>query len=156
MGLEENLAKEHVSDLNLREPIKVQNDTIVRAAVAQMRERQLGCAVIVDDSDKPIGVFSERSVIDVLTRDTSLDNFKVGDFRDKNWAAVCLTDPISDVFDAIQHRGMRFVCVVDEEGCVAGLTGQRGLSEYFADHFPGQVMVQRVGGKSNMQQREGA
>ena len=156
MGLEENLAKEHVSDLNLREPIKVQNDTIVRAAVEKMRERQLGCAVIVDDSDKPVGVFSERSLVDVLTQDASLDKSTVGEFRDKTWEAVSLTDPIVDVFDAIQHRGMRFVCVVDEEGGVAGLTGQRGLSEYFADHFPGQVMVQRVGGKSNMQQREGA
>ena len=45
-------------------------------------------------------------------------------------------------------RAARFLCVLDEDGRTrVALTGQKGLSEYIADHFPQQVMVQRVGGK---------
>jgi hypothetical protein len=35
--------------------------------------------------------------------------------------------------------------VVDEEGKVTALAGQKSLMEYVAEHFPGQVMVQRIG-----------
>ena len=39
---------------------------------------------------------------------------------------------------------------------IAGLTGQKGLIEFVADHFPGQVMVQRIGGQPYPSDREGA
>ena len=65
-------------------------------------------------------------------------------------------DPISDVLEAMQLKNIRFLCVVDDDGRVAGLTGQRGLMEYVAEHFPGQVMVQRVGQPPYLSDREGA
>ena len=45
---------------------------------------------------------------------------------------------------------------VDDQGKLVGLTGQKGLMEYVAEHFPGEVMVQRVGEKPYTQSREGA
>ncbi len=53
-------------------------------------------------------------------------------------------------------KNVRMLCVVDEQGRVVGLTGQRGLMEYVAEHFPGEVMVQRIGQPSYMSDREGA
>ena len=69
-----------------------------------------------------------------------------------NWGK--LLDELKDV--PWEARGARFVCELDEQGKVKGLTGQKGLSEYIADHFPEQVMVQRVGGQPGMGTREGA
>ena len=69
---------------------------------------------------------------------------------------VKLTDPITYVLDAMQLKNLRFLCVVDAEGCLVGLTGQKGLIEFVADHFPGQIMVQRIGGKPYPAEREGA
>ena len=63
----------------------------------------------------------------------------------KQWPWVQTSDPIVDVLEAMLTKNVRFLCVVDEEGRVVGLTGQKGLMEYVAEHFPGQVMVQRVG-----------
>jgi CBS domain containing-hemolysin-like protein len=73
-----------------------------------------------------------------------------------NWPWVRLSDPITDVLEALETKNIRFICVVDEEGRVAGLTGQKGLMEYVAEHFPGQVMVQRIGGTPYLHEREGA
>ena len=56
----------------------------------------------------------------------------------------------------MQLKNLRFLCVVDENGQVAGLTGQRGLMEYVAEHFPGEVMVQRIGQPPYLSDREGA
>ena len=46
--------------------------------------------------------------------------------------------------------------VLDNDGKVIALTGQKGLMEYIADHYPGQIMVQRVGVPPYSQSREGA
>lgn len=146
--------QEPVSSLPLREAITVQPATIVRAAVALMRSKQLGCAVIVE-IDRPIGIFSERSLLTALTQDPSLDSHAVRDFADPNFLTVKTSDPIAVVWDAIQKDGLRFICVADEEGRLVGLTGQRGLAEYIGECFP-QVMVQRLGAKPWMQNREGA
>ena len=54
-------------------------------------------------------------------------------------------------------RQVRHVTVVvtDDDGRVDALTGQKGLMEYVAEHFPKQVMVQRIGSPV-IQDREGA
>ena len=156
MGLEENLAKEQVDHLPTREAIMLEPDTMLSTAVEKMREKHIGCAVIVDQEKKPVGIFTERSLIDALVKDKSLSETTVGDFRDPEWMKVKTTDPISVVLDAVQRDELRFVCVTDESGKLTGITGQRGLSEYVSEYFPQQVMVQRLGGKPSMQTREGA
>ena len=72
------------------------------------------------------------------------------------WPQVRLADAIVSVLEALETKNVRFLAVVDEEGRIAGLTGQKGLMEYIADHFPEHVMVQRIGQKPFMQDREGA
>ena len=157
MRLEENLKKECVSDLPLREAITIQTDTTVIAAIELMREKQLGCAIVIDADGKPLGTFSERTVIDlVLQQPDNLNALAVGEHMDEEWFSVRQTDSICTVMETIQQKAARFVCVLDEDGQVVALTGQKGLSEYVAEHFPRQVMAQRVGGKPGMETREGA
>ena len=64
---------------------------------------------------------------------------------------------IAKVLDAMQNHGMRFVIVLDDDGKAIALTGQRGMMEYIADHFPRQVKVHMIDdAKLYMDQREGA
>ena len=69
---------------------------------------------------------------------------------------VRASDPIADVLEAMQLKNIRLLCVVDEQDRVVGLTGQRGLMEYVAEHFPGEVTVQRIGQPPYLSDREGA
>ena len=103
--------------------------------------------------------FDERilqSVIRMLVDGASLDCTPVSKFADPNYMVAKRSDPISGVWDAVIHDGIRFVCVTDEEGQLVGLTGQRGLSEYVCDCFANQITVQRLGSAPWMLQREGA
>ena len=157
MRLKKNIQSELVGNLPLREAILIQTDTLVSVAIDLMREKQLGCAVIVDEDDKPLGTFTERILIDlVLQQPDSMAALVVGEYMDQEWFTVKKSDTICAVLDTIQNKAARFVCVVDDEGKVVALTGQKGLSEYVAEHYPQQVMVQRVGGKPGMKKREGA
>ena len=156
MGLREILDGETVAALPMREPIAVESGTVVRAAVARMRDRSLGFAVVVGPGGKPIGVFTERTLLNVLVQDASLDERPVGDFVEPEFALVNRSEPIAKVWDAIQRDGFRFVCVVDDDGRLVGLTGQRGISEFLSDCFAQEVAVQRIGGTPWFQHREGA
>jgi predicted transcriptional regulator len=157
MGLKENLTNETVSQLPCREAIRIPPEATVREAVEILQSKQLGCAVVVDEADKPLGVFTERTLIDLLLQQPeNLDSLQVRDHLEAEWFCVQTTDPIARVLDLVQNRGARFVVELDDAGKVKGLTGQKGLSEYIADHFPEQVMVQRIGGQPGMETREGA
>ena len=154
MGLFENMKTEKVSELNLREPVVVSGDDKVRDVIAAMRKGQLGCAILVDDDRKPVGMFTESLLTQIVFEDILDDPVKK--HAADRWPQIQLSDPIVTVLEAMEVKNIRLMSVVDDDGRVAGVAGQKGLMEYVADHFPGQVMVQRVGQKPYMQEREGA
>lgn len=156
MGLQEDLGREPISRLRLRDPVVIRPTSILRAAVAEMRSRELGCAIVVDHDRVAIGIFTERSVLELLAQGVSLDDHVVRDYIESDFLAVEASEPILRVWDAVCREDRRFVCVVDKDGRPIGLTGQRGLAEYISEYFPRQVTVQRLGCKPWMQQREGA
>lgn len=156
MGFREELESDPIRNLQLRDAIVIDKYTIIRAAVALMRTHSLGCAVIVDQAHKPIGLFTEKSLLDVLMQDVSLDETPVCDFAQRDFLSLSSGEPISRVWDAVMHDGLRYIAVTDEQGRLIGLTGQRGLAEYISDSFPRQTVVQRLGSKPWMEQREGA
>ncbi|WP_158222842.1 CBS domain-containing protein [Rhodopirellula sp. MGV] len=156
MGFLEDLEKEQVKDLPLRDAIVINEHTIARAAIALMRSNDLGCSVIVQREWEPTGIFTEQSVIRMLHEGASLDSNPVSKFRDPSYRCVGLTDSIRTVWDAVVEEGMRFMCVVDHEGQLVGLAGQRSLADYVCDCYARQVAVQRLGSKPWMLEREGA
>lgn len=156
MGLFENMNSDPVQDLNLRDPVLAKGDETVRNVVRRMQEMDLGCAILIDDDRKPIGMFTERMLTQIMASDPGLLDQPVVSQAADRWPQVTLSDPIVSVLDSLELKNVRFLSVVDDDGRIAGLTGQKGLMEYVADHFPGQVMVQRVGQKPYMHDREGA
>lgn len=156
MGLRENMLSEPVGSLVLREPVTASSDTSLRDAVRSMRGRKLGCVIVVDEDRKPTGIFTERMLTQLIAQNPA----GVEDKLRQHMAASCpwvkLTDKIEDVMDALKEKNIRFLAVLDDAGSLVGLTGQKGLMEYVAEHFPSQVMVQRIGGNPYTANREGA
>jgi CBS domain-containing protein len=156
MGLFENIRSEPVSRLALREPVVVGRDATVRDAITRMREQKLGCAIVVDDERKPIGLFAESRLTQLLRETPAAVYDPIIEHLEPQWPTVELNDPISRVLTALELDNVRFLIVVDDQGRLAGLTGQKGLMEYVAEHFPRQVIVQRIGGNPYPAEREGA
>lgn len=156
MGFRQELDFDPISNLELRDAIVVHQYTLVRTAVAVMRTHSLGCAVMVDRVGKPIGFFTEKSLLNVLVQNASMDDRPVCDFAERDFQSFKSSEPISRVWDAVVRDGVRFIAVTGEDGNLIGITGQRGLAEYISECFPRQTVVQRLGSKPWMQQREGA
>ncbi len=156
MGFRDDLEQDPISSLPIRDAVVIQPDTTLREAVELMRARALGCAIVVDPSGTPSGMFTEKCLLHALRRDASLDDRTVSDHLEPEFRVVASSEPIARVWDAIERDGLRFICVTDEDGKLVGVTGQRGIAEYLAESFPRQVVVQRLGSTPWMQQREGA
>lgn len=156
MNLKEALNEETVGRLPLRKAIAIKPETLIRDAVSEMRTNELGCAVIVDANNHPVGLFTERGVIGALVKGAPLDSTQAQEFAEPSFVNVKTSDTIANVWFAILRDSCRFVSVTDDDGRLVGLTGQRGLAEYVSEYYPRQVMVQRLGEKPWMQQREGA
>lgn len=157
MGLRENIDMEPVSALPIRELIQVLPDSTVRQVLAKMREKHLGCVVVVNEYGAPLGQFTERLLIRLLIDgDGNLDQ-PVSNLMIDVRGCVKQSDPIRKVIDYMQDTGLRFVCVTDDQGKrPIGLTGQKGVMEYIADHFPRAVKSQLMESKLYMDEREGA
>jgi len=156
MGLFENVKNETVNRLAMRPVVIINSDATVRDVVQQLREAQLGCAVATDADGKPRGMFTEAMLRGLMSRDPAAINEPIESYLAKTFPWVKTSDPIETVLAAMETKNIRFVVVVDEDGAVVGITGQKGLMEYVAEHFPGEVLVQRIGTNAYPEQREGA
>lgn len=155
MGLHQNMTAEPVSRLELREPPLCGPSDTIRTAIERMRHKRLGCVIVIDDQHKPLGIFPESKLTQMLADDPSTLDDPVSEHLVNTWPCVRETDPIAMVLGAMQAANVRFIGVLDQDGRVIGLTGQKGLMEYVSEHFPQQVMVQRVGSPPPAE-REGA
>jgi len=156
MGLQENVKTDQVSQLEVRDAICLSKDEPLGNAIQSMREKNLGSVVVIDAERKPIGIFTESMLTELLSHGPIPLEDPIETHMSNRCPWVKTTDPIEEMLDALQLKNVRMLCVVDEDGKVAGVTGQRGLMEFIADHFPGQVMVQRVGQTPYLAEKEGA
>ncbi|MEZ5941616.1 MAG: CBS domain-containing protein [Planctomycetaceae bacterium] len=156
MGLQENFRKDTVRQLNLREAVTVSPTVTVRGAVEKMQSAKVGCVIVVDDDGQAVGVYNEAMLRNQLSGSRDFLDHAVSEHMATKFPWTLLTDSVETVLDAMQVNNTRFVVVLDENKKVVGLTGQKGLMEYVAEHFPQEVMVQYVGNRIQNSAREGA
>ena len=156
IGLHQDILSHPVSELELRYVITVHRDESVRHCIQQMRSYGLGCVVVVGEKNITEGKFTERLLIPLLLSGESLDE-PVAKHMSTDWGTVSTEDPIANVIEQMESKKLRFVIVVNSKGQPVGLTGQKGVAEYIAEHFPRRVKVQESQAtKIFLDHREGA
>lgn len=156
MGLQQAILADPIKDLDLRELVKAQPQETVRQVIARMRSQKLGCAVILDAQDRPVGKFTERTLIKLLRKNPRGLDDPISQHMLKSPDTLRLTDTVGDAIELMQSKSIRFIVVVDDDGKAVALTGQKGVMEYIAEFFPRQVKVQEMDSKLSMKKREGA
>ena len=156
MGLKEDLDQLTVSSLNLRPPVTVSRDGTVRDAVEAMRQAELGCAFMVDENQKVVGIFSEGMLRHALNESPGVINEPLKEQMVARVPWVTVTDPICEVLEAMEEHHIRFIAVLDENHRLTAITGQKSLMEFIADYFPHEVLTQDPTGITESARREGA
>ena len=156
MGLRENILNEPVSRLELRDVLTVRRKTAVREAVRLMRDNRLGCAIVIDAKNKPVGKFTEHLLTRMLVTDVSSLDQPVDHFMYDSADTISQDQPIQDMMKFMKAKSLRYVCVVDKKGHAIGLAGHKSLVGFIVEHFPRLVKVQRMSSMISMQEAEGA
>ena len=155
MTIEEALRRERLRTLRLDEPVSVPSGTSLSDALGAMRDAG-GAAVLIQKEGRPIGIFTERDVLNKLFPGAVDDRLPIDRFMTADPASLTLDATLGDAVRLMTERGYRNVPLVDQDGRSAGLLSARDVVQYVAEHFPAEVANLPPGLTQSFVTKEGA
>ncbi len=112
-------------DLCTRQVVVAPPSLSVDEAARLMRERHVGCIVVVEQGDGgrlPMGILTDRDIVmAVVAKDADAKTLRVGDVMTATLASVRESDTLYDVLSTMRSRGVRRVPVTGPHGTLAGI-----------------------------------
>jgi IMP dehydrogenase len=101
-------------------PITLAPEDTLGEAISLIHKRAHGAVIVVDDQNRPLGVFTEHDAAG-FDRFTQLKNVM-------NLDMVCFTDTqsVSDIHDALVEQRLSFAPVIDANGVLVGAVTRKG------------------------------
>jgi CBS domain-containing protein len=138
MDLAKNLKIDSVCRLHPGPPHQVAPQQTVADAVALMRQEQVGCVLVCQNS-RVEGIFTERDLMKrVLASGKPLTTL-VADCMTSHPIAVHPKDSIATAVRRMEEGGYRHLPVVDEAGVPLGVLSVKRIVHYLVEHFPATI-----------------
>ena len=128
-----------ISELPLREPIIVDADATVVAAVNAMNEHRTGC-VLVQRGGKLTGIFTERDVLTKVIFRNNNSSMKVETFNTSNPETLEATATVAFALNKMSVGGYRHIPIVDRDGRPVGVLSVRDIVDFLVELFPDGVL----------------
>lgn len=130
---------------------------VLSEAARLMRDRHVGCLVVVEDRDTgkwPVGMLTDRDiVVSAVAADRDPRTMSVGDVMSADLVCVRDDDDVLDALALMRRRGVRRVPVVTRAGMLAGIVTLddllRGAVAQLDD------LAAAIGGELETETREG-
>ena len=108
----------------------------VQVAAERMRQRTVGCLIVVEQGQLPVGIVTDRDlVIRVLADDRDPAATTVGDVMTKFPDLAQEDMPIETALGLMRRRSFRRLPVVDKTGSLAGLVTLDDILMLLAEEF---------------------
>ena len=138
MPLKDNLWRDTVSCLTLRDALRVGPTTSIREVVDSMQRNRVGC-VMVCEGEKLSGVFTERDLLRrVLGERRKLDG-PISTVMTPDPETATNDETVGSVMLKMREGGYRHLPVVDADGRITGRISVREIVHYMVEHFPNDV-----------------
>ncbi len=128
-----------ISELSMRQPVRIDASASVVDAVDAMNEHHIGC-LLVERQGQLVGIFTER---DVLTRVVFQDGnraMKVEDVMTPNPETLRATDSLAFALNRMSDGGYRHVPIVDGVGNPVGVLSVKDIVNFLVDLYPEDVL----------------
>jgi len=130
-GFQSLLMEEPISAVAGHEPILVTPETSVGEAVRLMKQRRIGCVLVVSGG-KLAGIFTERDLLlKLVGTDKALDGLPLRDYMTPGPETVEGADSLRIALNKMSVGGFRHIPVV-AEGQVMGLVTAKDALKYIA------------------------
>lgn len=125
-----------IADICRREVITIDAGASLREAANRMREHHVGALAVTVEAaghEQVVGVITDRDMaIEILARDLSPVDIKVGQLASRQLAAVPLTAGIAQAVSVMREAGVRRLLVTEADGSLAGFVSADDLLEALA------------------------
>ena len=151
-----SLRADSVGELRLRDVCAVTPDTPVEQAVRRMTERKAGCALLVDEGGRLVGIFTERDFVSRVVAQRLDVATAVERVATPAPQVVARHDSVHRAIDLMESGGYRHLPVVDEANRPVGVLTVKDIMHYLVGYFPAQVYNLPPRPDHQHNQREGA
>lgn len=128
-----------VSEVMARDPLMVDADATVVAAVNAMNERRTGC-VLVHRDGRVVGIFTERDVLRrVVFRDGDR-SAKVETVMTRNPETLPPTASLAFALNKMSVDGYRHIPITDHHGKAVGVVSIKDIVNFVVEFFPERVL----------------
>ena len=115
-----------VKHIMIEDVVTAHPNIAIRDAVRILHEKHVGSIVITDDSQKCVGIFTERDAIRIIANEVPLDD-TIDQVMTKNVATIGEEASLEEARRLVVSHGIRHIPVVDRNGELAGLLSVRKL-----------------------------
>jgi CBS domain-containing protein len=135
-------------ELCQRNVVTVRGHEELATAAWMMRERNVGCLVVVDPAGtgggwRPLGMLTDRDIVtNVIARDRDPRSVAVADVMSRP-VSVASGTGIDEVLQRMRMNGVRRVTVIDERGRLAGILTRDDIFEHLTQRVSFAAMQMR-------------
>ena len=141
-------------DLCSRDVVTASRATALNEAARQLRQRHVGCLVIVDETAEGrivVGMLTDRDIVTaVVAKEVSPLILRVADVMSEDVATVNETASLHDALALMRHRRVRRMPVVEASGMLVGLLSTDDLTRMLAGEL--QSLAEVLGGQRQLEE----
>jgi CBS domain-containing protein len=126
-----------VYELCQRHVVTVRKHEELAVAARMMRERNVGCLVVVEQAgamggERPIGMLTDREIVtNAIAADIEPRTLTVGDVMTRHPVSIWSNASIEDALQRMRNADVRRVPVVDDRDRLVGILALDDIFEYF-------------------------
>lgn len=154
MDFDDQLRTESIEQAHPAEPVCVGPTTFVREVFQLMKQANTG-SVLVCESDKLLGIFTERDALRLMASGAELDS-PISNVMTKEPVCISVGDTVRSAISEMSIGGYRRLPIVDGSGRAVGILKVSGILRYLVEHFPDVVYNLPPKPNHHTQHREGA
>lgn len=135
-----------IIDYCRRNPCTATAGESVREATRRMDARGVGCVVVVDAENRPIGMLTDRDVVmKVLRRRRDPDATTVGEvMQGEELSAVTIDAPVERAVRRMHVEGVRRIPVVDHDRRLVGIFAADDAVQLLSSELAGLAEAMRA------------
>ncbi|HEU0032407.1 MAG TPA: CBS domain-containing protein [Kofleriaceae bacterium] len=135
------LAFATVADLPVRDVARVSVDTPMWQVVQEMKTKNRGCVLVIEETGALVGIFTERDLLNRVDHsDVLWSHATVGDLMTPMPMVIHGDDSLAEAMRRLTQGRRRHLPIVDDRGRVVGLMSIRDILSYIAGKFPEELM----------------
>lgn len=139
--LDAGFLSQSVGLLNTPPAVCVHEEASLQSAMNQMRERHIGCILVIDSNGKLSGIFSERDCMEkIVMYEIDRNLAPVSDFMTRDPVTIDFTVSLAYGLSLMSMGGFRHLPVVDEDNMPVGVVSVKDIVNHITSTFMDDVM----------------